>query len=358
MRLFELSKQLRSVFGIIGLILITILVLWLLWVGARGIYNYISSQEQTNPDAFFGTISAPRLPKSDVDLTETKFQIDLPEGFLPQVPSELKVYPIPKPKGTLTSLNDTKETVKKLQFRDDPKKISEGIYSWIGTENKAKSIRMNIASGEFVYKYDIKKDPELIEGKFKVDETAIIKQAKRFLARMDSFPDDLEGGPTLINFYKQSGSKRKKVTSLSEANEVEIYFFRKALDEQYAIVQPNPDVSLIRVVMGANIFKERGVVEAEYSYWPFELNNYSLYPIKNSDQAWSEFQEGKASFVKGGKESYEEIFLENVELAYFATKSYQPYAQPIYIFTGSGISKTKLVSFVAYLPAIGNEYLK
>ena len=178
------------------------------------------------------------------------------------------------------------------------------------------------------------------------------------MGSLDSVHDDLESGPTLINFYKQSGSKRKKVTSLSEANEVEIYFFRKALDNQYAIVQPNPNISLIRVVMGANIFKERGVVEAEYSYWPFELNNSSLYPIKNSDQAWSEFQEGKASFVKGGKESYEEIFLENVKLAYFATKSYQPYAQPIYIFTGSGISKTKLVSFVAYLPAIGNEYLK
>lgn len=358
MGLFELSKRLRGVFGIIGLVIISLLVIWIIWLGARGVYNFISSQEQSNPDAFFGAISAPKLPKSDVDLTETKFQIDLPEGSLPQVPSELKVYPIPKPEGTLTSLNDSRDTVKSLEFRDDPKKISEGVYSWIGTDKKAKSIKMNIASGEFIYKYNIKKDPKIIEGKFKVDEATVIKQAKRFLGRVDSFPEDLENGPTLINFYKQQGSKRKKVTSLSEANEVEIYFFRNSLDEQYAIVQPNPDVSLVRVIMGANIFYERGVVEAEYSYWPFEINNSSLYPIKNADQAWSEFQEGKASFVKGGRESYEGMFLEKVELAYFVTKSYQPFAQPIYIFTGSGISKTKLVSFVAYLPAIAGEYIK
>jgi hypothetical protein len=155
--LFELSKNLKSVFGIIGLIIITLGVLWILWIGAKGIYTFITSQEDTNPDVFFGTITSPTLPKSDVDLTKAKFQIDLPEGSLPQVPPELKVYPIPKPKGTLTSLEDAKATVKKLEFRDDPKKNSEGVYSWIGTENKAKSIRMNIASGEFVYKFNIKK---------------------------------------------------------------------------------------------------------------------------------------------------------------------------------------------------------
>ena len=358
MRLFELSKSLRGVLGIIGLIIVSLVVIWFIWLGAQGVYNYISSQEQTNPNAFFGTISAPKLPKSDVDLTKTKFQIDLPEGSLPQVPSELKVYPIPKPEGTLTSLKDAKVVVKSLEFRDDPKRISEGVYSWIGTENKAKSIKLNIVTGEFIYKYNLKKDPDLVKGVFKTNEAAIIKQARRFLSRIDSFPDGLENGHTLTNFYKQSGSKRKKVSSLSESNTAEIYFFRKSLEEQYAIVQPNPDVSLVRVVMGANILKERGVVEAEYSYWPFEINNSSKYPIKNSDRAWSEFQEGKSSFVKGVKESYEEIFLENVELAYFITKSYQPFAQPIYIFTGSGISKTKLVSFVAYLPAIENQYIK
>jgi len=58
------------------------------------------------------------------------------------------------------------------------------------------------------------------------------------------------------------------------------------------------------------------------------------------------------------QKSYQEVFLENVELAYFETKSYQPYAQPIYIFRGSGVSNNKLVEFVAYLPAVSNDLLK
>ena len=358
MGLFELSTRLRKVFGVIGLIIITLVVLWLLWIGAGAIYNVVTTQGQTNPETFFGAISAPILPKSDVDLTNTSFQIDLPEGSLPTSPKELTVYLIPRPAGTLNSLDDAKNTVRGVDFRDKPERLSEAVYAWVDSKNKAKSIKMNIASGEFVYKYDFKKDPRIIQGKFIIDEADAIRKAQKFLGRLGSFPEDLNGGPKVVNFYNQKGSKRTKVTSFSEANEVEIYFFRKAIDDQYAIVQPNPDLSFIRVLLGANLSLERGVVEAEYVYWPFVLENSSLYPIKTVEEAWSEFQQGQASFVKGARESYTEIFLEKVELAYYETKSYQPFAQPIYIFFGAGISKNKLVEFVAYLPAVANEPLK
>ncbi len=358
MGLFELSTRLRKVFGVVGLIIVTLVVLWLIWLGARAVYNFIGTQEQTNPETFFGAISTPILPKSNVDLTNTSFQIDLPESSLPSTPEELAVYPIPRPTGTLTSLEDANNTVRGVGFKDKPKRNSEAVYTWVDSKNTAKSIKMNIASGEFTYKYDLKKDQKIIQGRFTIDKAGAIRKAQQFLGRLGSFPKDLSDGPKVVNFYKQIGSKRTKVTSFSEANEVEIYFFRKSINDQYAIVQSNPDLSLIRVLLGTNLFLERGVVEAEYVYWPFELDNSSIYPIKTSEEAWSDFQQGKASFVKGIRGSYEEIFLEKVELAYYETKSYQPFAQPIYIFSGAGISKNKLVEFVAYLPAVRDEHLK
>ena len=358
MGLFDLSIRLRKVFGVVGLIIVTLIVLWFLWLAARVIYNYITTQEQTNPGAFFGTISPPNLPKSSVDLTRTSFQIDLPEGFLPQSPTELPVYPIPKPAGTLNSLEDAKNKVRSVGFTETPTRLSEAVYSWKDPINDAKSITMNIASGEFTYRYNLKKDPEIIEGKFIIDEVEAVRKGQQFLHRLGSFPEDLNDGPTVINFYRQKGTKRKRATSFSEANQVEVYYFRKSINNQYPIVQSNPDLSYIRVLLGSNLLKERGVVEADYVYWPIKYDDSSLYPIKTADQAWSEFQEGKAVFVKGVQKSYQEVFLENVELAYFETKSYQPYAQPIYIFRGSGVSNNKLVEFVAYLPAVSNDLLK
>ncbi len=342
----------------VGIFILAILFLWILWLGLRSVYRAVFPSKPPTPIASFGTISAPNLPTSKVNLTKTVFNVDLPEGSLPKTPSELIVYPIPKPTGTLSSLDKAIDQVRPVGFRDPPKKQSEVNYLWTDSQKPAKTIKLNIATGDFIYKYDHLKDPSILEGKFNLTDIDAIKQARSFLQKLNSFPEDLDNDLAKINFFKQKNKTRTSVTSFSEANAIEVLFFRNPVEDKYKMVQPISNTSHVRVVLGTNLGLERGVLEAEYSYWTIDLDNPSSYPLKNSQSAWNEFQEGKASFVKGKVASYEEIFLAEVYLAYYETKTYQPFLQPIFVFTGSGTLKGKLTEFVAYLPAIANEYLK
>lgn len=357
MGLFELSGQIRKVVGVVGLIIIIIAFLWFLWLGLRGIYRAIFPQARPTPIASFGKISKPGFPKSNVDIKNTVFSIEIPEGNLPVTPTKLNVYPILRPAGTLSSLDEAKERAKSIGFRESPVKLSEVSYSWKDPKVKARSLVINIVTGELTYQFDYKKDSSILQGRFNSDEDDIIKRAKRFLQRSKSLTQDIESGSTKINFYKITSKKLSSVTSFSEANGVEVLFFRKPIDDKYPIVQSNPQTSYVKVLFGPNFQKENGVIRAEFAYWNFDFSSPSLYPLKTAQTAWEEFQQGKASFVMGSNTKYDEIFLTQVSLAYFESKSYHPYAQPVFVFTGNGSSNGSNKEFSAYLPAVSNDYL-
>lgn len=358
MGLFELSAQIRKIIALVGLFLLAIIILFILWISLRFVVRLIFPPESSTPIASFGKLSKPDLPKSKVILKTTVFNLDLPEGGLPNLPGELKVYPIPRPVGTLSSLDVANKQAHSFGFDNAPKKLSEVKYLWTDPKRKAKTLTMDIVSGYLLYKYDPTIDPSILKGTFKFTNQEAIKEARRFLKRVRSFPDDLEDGEAKINFYKQKGEKRSAVTSFSEANAVEILFFRKPLEGKYPLVLSNTNTSLVRVVLGANKSREGGIVEAEFIYWTVDFDNASIYPLKSADDAWQQFQDGGASFVKGDLESFDEIFLGNIYLAYLETNAYQTHLQPILVFTGSGAAKNILQEFIAYLPALADEFLE
>ena len=358
MGLFELSGQVRKIVALAAGAIFVLVLLWLVWVGFNAIYKALFPPEPPIPVALFGKLARPPLPKTKVDFSNTVFNIDLPEGNLPSTPEGLAVYPIPGPSGTLTSLDEANKKVKVLGFRERPKKLSEVNYLWTTSDNKAKSLRMNIATGEFFFKYDHLKDPLILKGVFKIREEDAIKAAKRFLNRLRTFPEELDNELTQVRFYKQTGKKRRGATSFSEANIVEVLFYRKPIQGKYPFVQQVPKSSFVRVVLGAGQNVDTGVAEAEFVFWNIDLKNPSSYPLRTSLGAWEDFQKGKASFVLGATKQFDEIFLGEVTIGYFETKSYQAHLQPVYVFTGSGTYKGKLVDFVAYLPAVSEEHLK
>ena len=358
MGLFELSSQIRKIIGVIGLIILFLIFIWFLFIGLRAIYRGFNPPPQDTPIAFFGNLPLPQLPKNNPDLSITSFNLALPEGSLPATPSEITVYSIPRPSGTLSSLDEAILKADKFGLEETPNKLNETNYLWKDPKKPAKTLDMNIITNEYIYKYNPTIDPEILKGKFKITDEKAVKEAVKFLRRVDSLPEDLEGGKTNLKFYKQSGKKRSAVSSFSEANEVEILLYRKPIEGTYPLVQANPNTSLVRVILGTNSTIERGIVEVGYTYWKFDPNSSSLYPIRTSQQAWDDFQQGRASFVTGNQKSFSEISLANISLGYFEAKPYQPYLQPVFIFEGTGISKGKKVGFTAYLPAVTDTYIQ
>ncbi|MEX0616330.1 MAG: hypothetical protein WD231_00790 [Candidatus Woykebacteria bacterium] len=358
MGLFELSSQIRKGIGWIGLAIVVLFVLWLIWLGLRGLYRAVFPAPQVNPKAAFGKLSPPSLPNVKANLEKASFKIDTIQGVLPSLPAELPVYQIPRPGGTLTSLDEANAKAKLFGFTSPPKKISETAYLWTDSKLKAKSLRSNIVAGEFLYKYDPSQDPSILKGPFKITEQDATREALAFLRRVKALPEELDQEKTKINFYKITGKKMVKVTSFSESNAVEILFFRKPIAEKYQIFQANPNTSLVRVVLGANLSKEGGVLEAEFIHWNVNFGSSSTYPLRGVENAWRDFQQSNASFIKGALTSFEEISLADISLAYFETKAYQPYLEPIYVLEGTGSYKNSTVEFVAFLPAVADEYLE
>lgn len=359
MGLFELSAQVRKIIAAIGLILLALFILWLAWIGLRAVFRTIFPSGPQAPPVFFGKLSPPPLPKTDITLKNTSFTLGLEGGTLPETPSELLVYQIARPPSTIPSLDEASNKANSLDFSHSPKKLSEVSYEWIDSKNKARTLKINIVSGELVYKYDSSVDSSILKGTFGFDADEAVKmRAVDFLKKAGSYPAELDEGSTKTNFYKQSGKKRTKEESSLEANVAEVLFFRKQLDGAYDIVSGDTESSLIKVILTPNQGKADGILEATFIHWNIDFENPSSYPIKSAADAYQQFQDGKASFVKGSADPFEKITVNNISLAYFETKTYQPYLQPIFVFEGVGAAKTKTQNFVAYLPAVTDEYIE
>ncbi len=359
MGLYDLSAQIRKILTAATVFVLFLAALWVAWIGLKGLYRLVFESKNAHPVAYYGKLSAPPLPLAKAGLTNTSFNFALPEGTFPATPKTMPVYPVPIPTGTLSSLDEANKKAHSLGFDSVPKRISDISYSWKDSNFKAKSFQMNIVTGSFLYKFDPLKDHRILKGIFQFDTSGdAVQEGIRFLKKSGSYLDDLQSGPTSLNFYKLSlkTKKRSRVTSFSEASLVEILFYRQSISNKYPFVQVNPSSSLIRVVLGTNLGIEDGVVEAEFNYWPINYNESSPYPIKDGASAWQDFQQGKASFVKGARKSYSQIFLGDMYLGYYETRNYQAFLQPVYVFTGSGKYKNNLYPFIAYLPAVSSDY--
>lgn len=358
MGLFELSDFVRKIIAGIFILILAIILLWILWPVLRSTLNVVLPTQTEVPKTSFGRLNPPDLPNTNVDLSKTTFNLDLEGGKSPEVPLELSVYPITNPTSNDSNLENAKEIAKKYDLIESPKKLSSGSYLWTDVNIPARSLKINIITGEYTYTFDSTKDTSILNGKFEITESELIDRAKNFLNEVDSFPQDFEGGKTKVNLFKQKGKKRVKVSSLTQANAVEVLFFRKPLEDKYELVGSNLNSSLIKIVLSPNSSRLNGVLDVRFVNWSINFGGASLYPLKSADTALGDFQKGKASFVIGAKKSFTSINVADVSIAYFETRSFQPYLQPIFVFKGTGITQGKSVGFIAYLPAVNDEFIE
>ena len=111
------------------------------------------------------------------------------------------------------------------------------------------------------------------------------------------------------------------------------------------ILYPNPPFSLINVSVASGGL-EGQIIEANYSY-----NNISeksaTYPIKTTEQAFSELKEGKG-YIASYYGSDKNVSIKNVYLAYYMEEKPMKYLIPIIVFEGNN-------GFYGYVQAVTDE---
>lgn len=313
--------------------------------GAIGLYKKLFPPEAPPPTVAFGKL--PSLPFPERAKLNLSFALETPQGSLPTLPNQAKVYFMPKLSANLLSLDFTKQRVKRLGYDENPIEINESTYQF-HHKTTTSTLKTDIITGAFSLSYDLIADPSPLSIKPSSPEVAV-SSAKSFLDGAGSLPEDLSG-PTTHEFLKHQSSGLIPATSLSDANLIKVHLFRKNYDELPSLT-PTPKEGNVWFILSGQRERGKNMIAGEYHYFPVDEEQFATYPIKTPDMAWSELTAGNyfiASF--GGAKEGEVVKIRRMYLAYYDAGVVTDFFQPIYVFE----SPDK--NFVAYIPAVTPDY--
>jgi hypothetical protein len=297
------------------------------------------------PTVTFGKL--PKLPfpeKAKINLT---FALETPEGGLPVLPTQSKVFFMPQLAPNLLSLDVAKEKASSLGFLPAEQAVSQTIYRFSHKDTPA-TLEMNIVNGNFSISYDLKADPSPIERKPPAPEVGAAA-VRSYLSSADLLPEDLTG-PTANEFLKIETDKLIGALSLSDSDLIRINFFRKTYDNLPSLT-PEPNKGNVWSIISGAREREKQIIAAEYHYFPVDEGKFSTYPIKTSQIAWDELNAGSAYVATyGANAEGKTVTIRRIFLAYFDAGSYTEFFQPIVAFEGDN-------GFVAYVPAVTSDYI-
>ena len=310
-----------------------------------GIYKKIFPAPPPPPTVKFGKLTKIPFPVNTA-APKLTYTLETPDGGFPKEPNQAKVYFMPKVSANLLSLDTAKEKANAMGFNGDALQVSDTDYKFKSKDYPV-TLEMNIISGVFSISYDLNADRTPIEKIPPVPEVGA-SAFRSFLSGANILPDDLTG-PTSHDFLKLSAGKFVSALSLSESNAVKVNLFRKSYDNLPAMTA-NPNEANVWAILTGAQDKNRQIIAAEYHYFPVDESQFSTYPIKTPEEAFSELQNGKAYIASLGlNKDGGSLKIRRVYLAYFDPETQSEFYQPIYVFEGDN-------GFVAYDPAVTSQY--
>ncbi len=309
-------------------------------------YKKIFPSPPPPPTVKFGTLTSIPFPKNDIK-PKLSYTLETPEGGLPtNIPTQAKVFFMPKVNANLLSLDVAKEKAKSLGFVDEPQQQSDTLYKFTNPSFPT-ALTMNIVTGTFSISYDLTADRSPLELKPPVAEVAA-SDFRSALSGGNILPKDLEG-PTTHEFFKLSDGKLVTALSLSESDVIKVNLFRKKYDDLPSVTG-NPNESNVWAIISGSQTREQKIIASEYHYYEVDETQFSTYPIKTPQDAFNELGSGGGFIADLGlNKDGDSLKIRRMYLAYFDPEDPSDFFQPIYVFEGDN-------GFTAYLPAVTPDY--
>jgi hypothetical protein len=297
----------------------------------------------------FGVLPQINFPES-TSSGSLVYSLETLNGRFPNLPSIGKVYFIAVPKENLQSINRSVEQAMKLRFTAEPSVITKTVRQWINPDNPLLSLRYNVATGNFIIKYDWANDSSIFDIKELPDKDTALLESKNFFNNLGLLPKELQEGKTQISFYRASVGAYTQAPSLSSADFVRIDYFRNNLDN-LPLVGDMPNHSPLYIIYSGIKDEFRRMVEVHYVIWDIDKDTFATYPLKSIDEAWNDLKNGGAYISNQGTGGSNLINIRQIYLAYYYSDNPTSFLQPVYIFEGDK-------GFIAYVSAISKEWLK
>jgi hypothetical protein len=330
-----------------GIFLIIFLIVGKFLLDASvSIYRKIFPPPPPPPTVKFGKLTKIPFPENK-ETAKLTYTLETPEGGLPtDIPNQAKVYFMPKISPNLLSLDVAKEKAKALGFDSEPQQKSDTLYRFTNSTVPS-NMEINIITGSFSISYDLSADRSPVSNRPPVAEIAA-SEFRSNLSGANVLPADLTG-PTTHEFFKLSDAKLVSALSLSESDVVKVNLFRKSYDNLPSMTGNPNEANVWAIISGAQN-RNQQIIGAEYHYYPVDETQFSTYPIKTPQEAFSELQSGNPFIANlGVNKDGDSLKIRRIYLAYFDPEVESDFFQPIYVFEGDN-------GFSAYVPAVTSDY--
>jgi hypothetical protein len=377
-------------------ILIIIFVASIAFYSFRGIirqsiklYNYLLPTKTIDPEAKFGFV--PQLKMNTIKIAgKPEYVIDTPNGQLPTFPDRLLVYPIPEPKATLLSEQAVKSLAVDLKFGADFTKNNVSEFRW-NDGNNNRTFAVDAISQNFQLNTSIDKLTAIASAAFSITDADAKQVVTNFIKSKSLMQQsDLENMRLVtIPSITTLGKIRESKIDIDRAKMMKVDVFRdivtvkadaakKIPETRFKILGPNPKNSLISFytlnsTSDENLFRYPII---NFNYWKVDYANGSPYYLAPIENVWQTIRAGNGvtTYLRIDGEDYYESFkqdldikrveIKNIYLAYYESREYQKYLQPIYVFEGkiqlnsTTNTASPIGDIIMYYPAVRGDFVE
>jgi len=300
------------------------------------------------PDVAFGKLPAIEF-SSGAKKPQKEFILQTVSSNLPKMPDRAKVFFVIPQENQLLALEKTNRLAKNLGFSSEPEKIREDLYRYRNQSLKT-ILTINPLTKTFLFQYPYLQDQTLATLPLP-PQKEIINAAKRFLEKTGRNHDDLSPEKAETILWKITSDGKQLAPSLSEANLVQVNFFREDIEDQHRVYPQDPKNSNVSVLVSGDNHGSREIVETKYTYFYIDKEKSATYPLKPISQAWEELKSGDYHLAKlDSQPTGSNIPVRQIYLAYLDPHYPTNFLQPIYVFEGD-------YGFFGFVPAISIEWV-
>ncbi len=297
------------------------------------------------PNNAYGKLTAITFSQTASPAAQLTFSLQTIEGTVPTASSAARVYFMPKNRANLLSLSRAQSLVGRIGFTTTPGQISKTFYRWVDLASPLRTIEMDIVSNQFSLKYLYPHDLTLFSERDIPDPIAARNEAVAFFQSLSINLGDIDTTGAKVQYLKLVGNELQPSTSQSQADGVQIDFFRKNYNG-IPLVTDKPNVGNIQVILSGSRRSDRRILLAKYQYWPVDTSTTAIYKLKTSKEAYDELLAGHAYIAQLPNDPKQtQIPITNVYVALYDGSQPQYFLQPVFVFIGEG-------GFVAYVPAV------
>ena len=324
-------------------IIAVVVARFLFGVGVN-LFNSLFPAGPPPPTVGYGRLPPLPFPEVTRELPEITYSIETPDGGLPGVPEQARVFFMPRNSVDLFTEDRAISQAAALGYTAPPLELSQTLFRFNHPVAPA-TLQMNIVSGVYSTSYNLAFDPSPLQT-ITPAPSAATAAAQTYFGTPRPFPEDL-AGEIQTEFLRVEGQNLVSAISLSEADFVKVNFYRTPIDEIPAVTADPNESNIWAIVSGAD--SPGNIIASEFKYYEIDQTQWHTYPLKNATTALEDLLSGSGHVADLGLNVDGEVTIRRVFIAYYDPGVQYGFYQPVFVFEGDD-------GFVAYVPAITSEF--